>query len=92
MIEVRNLKGTVNEGKKDEQLVRIHIKQNWDGVSVDDHCDSDSGFSGFMCGKIKNSSFIFDNFESAEKFYDAFKALLPDSDAQNAVIDHKDFE
>ena len=92
MIEVRNIKHFSNRGKKDEVVHRIHLMQNWDAVLIDSEIDEYDTFKVPAIGNEKNITGLFDTMEKAEKFYDAFKALLPDSDAQNAVIDHKDFE
>ena len=92
MIEVRNIVHFNNRGKKDETIQRIHLKQDWDAVLIDDESDDYGIFRVAVIGSEKNVTGLFETYEKAEKFYDAFKALLPDSDAQNAVIDHKDFE
>ena len=92
MIEVRNLIKIKNKGKKDEEAFRLHVKQTWTAIGVDNDLDDDNEYTGAILGCNQNGCFRFDTYEKAEKFYDAFKALLPDSDSQNAVIDHKDFE
>lgn len=96
MIEVRNLIQVKNRNRKDEVRHRVHVKQSWDAITYDNENEAESHEPGlyraWLIGAEKSDTAEFATFDKLELFSMAFMALLPDSDEQNAVIDHMDYE
>ena len=94
MIEFRNIKMFDDrKAMKEGNCQRLHLKDSVNSVRISTWIDEDAHYVvSVELNGPRNVSGLFGSADKAVAFYDAVKALLPDSDAQNAVIDHKDFE
>lgn len=92
MIEVKNVKQVENQGTVKEEVTRFHLVQRIDGLILGDNNDDYGQFVCRIIGKEKNVGGIFDSYEKAERFYNDFLKLLPDSEGVLKSIDIKDYE
>ncbi len=87
MIEIKNVLF-----RDADDLKRVHCAQHIDSVFFALFADEDGEFVIRINGSEKNLVGIFSSLEKAQKFYDDFIKLLPDSCEKMSSIDLLDYE